>query len=1357
MRIALTIFFTLTVNWLTAQNIQPTAEQQAVTLFEQGRLAEAYEQAWREGAIIKTRYGVISDQYAKNLRLLSEITATIGHDSLALQYARQEVECRKMLEDINQYELAQAYQNVGRRYLSLDDTEAARLSVQQSLSLADTIEVAADSLTQLQFNAAQLYQLTQAYRLADSLYTFIQKQAKNGQSDSQLVVKARYYQSLMYDTFDDSIGQELMNQLRKQGDTATTLYAALCYQRANLALEQEDWLRARTWYQAARKVFERDSLPLNAVYASVLNNLGVIALADGEIGIGGQYWEEAYSLSQNVDQYEEGRFWIALANLASYYHENGNATETLALYEKHLASEDTMVNYPWEYAVVVNNAAAIFQNEGNYRQAGEYFSRAIKVLENSEIIEKKALLHQASIYSNAARNYQDLVRFDTAIYYHQKSIELIKQAAGRESQEYVAAISGIAGLYHDIGYLVEAGIFFQEAINIQKELTGTEHDFYANLLNNYALVCQAKGNYRKAAELLEKSIATKEKLFGAEHPDYLAALSNVGLLYLEEGKYTQSRPILELVTETQREKWGDEHPVMIDNYLNLARLEILTGNYPEAEPLLQQASRLALAHFGENHPEHARVQLEMAKFYFTLGNFTTAKPLLEVSQQIFQDAYGSFHPDLAAAYQSLASLYEAQDSIELAEQYYRKALAIDESTLGKQHPSYAVTLSNLATLYQNNDRYEQALPLLEESLSISEQILGKEHPFYSTTLLNLGLLYQDLLDYQKATNYIEEAVSVRREVLGELHPDYAYALYSQAVLYHKLEQYEQAEEVFHQVINNYVQQIHNYFPALSEKEKSAYFQRVEPVFHAFRDFVIDQVYYRETEVSEAKKQRLLGELYNLQLVTKAMLLDASYQLRQAIASQSNTQTVRQYEQWLAIKEQLGQAYTLSRRERNEQDIDLASLEDEANQLEKQLSRESATFAITVDSKQVTWQQVQSQLSSEEAAVEIIRIAKDSSTLYAALLLESETEALQLCMLPEGETMENKNFYYYQNAVKFRISDELSYQQYWQPIQDQLSDQILTVYLAPDGVYHKINISSLYNPNAQRYVIDEVDIRIVSSTRDLTQSGYYTSTQPQQAYLVGYPDFQNQVEYQDSEANIDTTVALLGNPVSVLQNTPFAFGISDLPGTQLEVEVLDRLLKKKQWVSNTYLAEEANEKVVKSVDSPRLLHIATHGYFMTDLPVADNGRAYGIHLQNISANPLLRAGLLLAGAERSIHQKNPTDWQAEDGILTAYEAMNLQLNGTELVVLSACETGLGDIKNGEGVYGLQRSFLVAGAQNVLMSLWSVSDNSTAELMQYFYQYWLSGQNKHVALRNAQLAIKEQRPDPYYWGGFVLIGR
>ncbi len=1352
MRTAYIFLLLLIMTGAWAQDRQALPYQRALVLYQQGEVANSYELAWQGLETTKSRHGGLSPEYADHLRLLSLITASLYQDSLALSYTLQEIKCREYLSLTNKYPLAEACQNAANLHLSLGDVESARSMISRTLMLSDSVEIPQDSINRLRLNAAKFYQVTADRRIADSLYKRIERQS----SDSLVRMQARFQQWILRGEFDRTKAEGLINTLQQRGDTTTSLYAEVCYRRANMALHEAEWQDARQWYEMARRFYEKDSVQTTSIYPSILNNLGAIALADQNTGQGGFLIEKAFRHRSVPAEYEQGSFWVALANLAAYYQEHSNPAEANILYARHIHLDDTTTDYPWQYAIALNNVAALQQGEGNYKQAAQYFRRAIEVLRQNRLPSRRALLHQASIYSNAARNFQDLVRFDTAIFYHQKSLELIKQAVGRESPTYVAAISGMAALYHDIGYLVEAEIFFQEAITIQKKLSGKKENVYANLLSNYALVCQAAGNYSKAIELMETAIEIKEEILGARHPEYLATLSNVGLLYMEEGKYAQSRPMLELVVNVQQERLGIEHPAMISSYLNLARLEIVTGNYPEAEPLLQQAYDLSLEYFGEEHPEQAKVQLEMAKFYFTLGNFTKAKPLLLASRAIFYDAYGAYHPDLAATYQSLAALYAAQDSVTLAEQYYQQALSIDANTLGKQHPSYAATLSNLATLYQNNNDYEQALPLLEESLTISEKILGKDHPYYSTTLLNLGLLYQDLNEFEKATEYIEQAVTVRREVLGEIHPDFAYARYSQAVLYHKLEQYQKAENIFYEVVENYIGQIQNYFPSLSEQEKGAYYQRVEPVFHAFRDFVIDQTYFRAGEITKARKQRLLSKLYNLQLVTKAMLLDASYQLRQAIEARSDPETVREYERWLAVKEQLGQLYTLSRRERAKQRKVVATLEGEATELEKKLSRKSETFATTVDSKQITWQQVQQQLDPTEAAVEVIRIARDTTVLYAALTLTSDDIAPQLCFFPEGKVMENKNYYYYQNAIKFRITDELSYEKYWAPIWKQLSGKVETIYLAPDGVYHKININSLYHADSEQHVIDEADLRLVSSTRDLIRS---PEAQPEKlAYLIGSPDFQFRVGYQSSEAIIQSEEIVSPTAFSMLESTPFLFGIRELPGTRNEVEAISNMLTQKQWVTKAYLGTEAREEMVKSVRSPRVLHIASHGYFMTDLP--ENGpsnRAYGIHLQNISVNPLLRSGLLLAGAEYTVHRQNSSDWEIEDGILTAYEAMNLRLNDTELVVLSACETGLGDIRNGEGVYGLQRSFLIAGAQSVLMSLWNISDNSTAELMQLFYQNWLTGQSKHQALRNAQLSIRKQRSDPYYWGGFVLLER
>jgi len=185
-------------------------------------------------------------------------------------------------------------------------------------------------------------------------------------------------------------------------------------------------------------------------------------------------------------------------------------------------------------------------------------------------------------------------------------------------------------------------------------------------------------------------------------------------------------------------------------------------------------------------------------------------------------------------------------------------------------------------------------------------------------------------------------------------------------------------------------------------------------------------------------------------------------------------------------------------------------------------------------------------------------------------------------------------------------------------------------------------------------------------------------------------------------------------------------------------------------------KDASEEKIKSMRSPDILHIATHGFFV---PEKDDGSpfVYSKDMALAFDNPLTRSGLLLAGVEKNMHRNVGDDEAAEDGILTALEVMNLNLDHTDLVILSACETGSGKIRNGEGVYGLQRAFLVSGANNLVMSLWKVSDEATEELMIGFYTNFLISKDKTAAFHKAQLDLKKKYESPFYWGAFVLIGR
>jgi CHAT domain-containing protein len=297
-----------------------------------------------------------------------------------------------------------------------------------------------------------------------------------------------------------------------------------------------------------------------------------------------------------------------------------------------------------------------------------------------------------------------------------------------------------------------------------------------------------------------------------------------------------------------------------------------------------------------------------------------------------------------------------------------------------------------------------------------------------------------------------------------------------------------------------------------------------------------------------------------------------------------------------------------------------------------------------------------------------------------------------------------------------------------------------IYLSPDGVFNELNLEALKGPNG-RYVIEDENIDLISNSKDIFSAKNLVAKSAEQrnvAFLLGDPVF-----YSNADRKEDPDVGT----------------IAQLPGTREEVLEINDILKTSRWETKSYTGAAASEEIIKSVRNPRILHVATHGYFLENLEVGGDGGSFTMINQNKAVeNPLLRSGLYLNNAgdivDETAHAKSP---QLGEGVLTAYEAMNLTLNSTDLVVLSACETGRGEIQVGEGVYGLQRAFQIAGAKAVIMSLFKVSDSATQELMNIFYRNWIGkGMDKRKAFIEAKKEMMKKKPQPIYWGSFVMVG-
>ena len=415
---------------------------------------------------------------------------------------------------------------------------------------------------------------------------------------------------------------------------------------------------------------------------------------------------------------------------------------------------------------------------------------------------------------------------------------------------------------------------------------------------------------------------------------------------------------------------------------------------------------------------------------------------------------------------------------------------------------------------------------------------------------------------------------------------------------------------------------------------------------------------------------------------------------------------------------------------------------------------------------ISYDNITSNLSDNESFVEIVRINKQPEDItypftdtiyYAAIILEKGKDP-ELILLDTNNKFENEFITNYNSHLKGSNNnkvDEFSYDFYLSKIIDEVGKD-KTIYISPDGVYNNINLNTLYDKSSQSYTISNTDLRIVSGARNFVKN----KTDKKENYtfknatIIGNPifdlgdvyyTFNNEDQSLKRDFNMDDFDNLSRS------------GIRQLPGTKKEISSIYNLLSQHDWEVDLYEQSNATENQLKNVDSPRILHLATHGFFFPKKNTYNSGfmNLLGSSI-SIFDSPLRRSGVLLSGAQNTLRGERIGK---ENGVLTSFEARELDLSNTELVVLSACETGVGEYVSGEGVYGLQRSILEAGSENIIMSLWKVDDEATRILMTTFYLNWIEkGMTIRESLKQAQISLMQnpKYKSPYYWGAFVLIG-
>ncbi|TAF63308.1 MAG: CHAT domain-containing protein [Cytophagales bacterium] len=948
----------------------------------------------------------------------------------------------------------------------------------------------------------------------------------------------------------------------------------------------------------------------------------------------------------------------------------------------------------------------------------------------------------AQIGTIIKKNAGDIVKDPTSVLDKDKIKDKIKDAAQQEIENRIETAR------HDydtttfsfvVAFSDNAGVFEEkEKFSKLKDLTLMASDRASNLENNLVASNDPQRDGQDFNELGQMSLSGSrfkmaEWAFGkamnvfqknnlTQTANYMQTIANVALLYHSTGRYAEAETFTQTALEQRKQVLGVNSTAYASSLNNKAMLYKDLGRYSEAESLINEAIGIVTQTEGKSSSQYAITINNKAVLLQVMGRFTESEMLFKEAIQIANSSLKEGSNNYQRLLVNLALLYQEMGKYTEAEAIYLDAIKRKEAQWKKNHPDYAHMLNNLAALYVLMGKNSEVEAKLKEAQSIYEKKFGKQHPSYASTISNLGNFYRMQNREAEAEPLLKEAMEISRTVLGESHPKYAQAQEDMALLYWQTNRPKEAEALYLQVLEKEDNFVKSYFPAMSEAEKEKYWNKLRPTFMRFYAFV-----------SQYPDEALLKEMYNNHLATKAILLSASNKIKKQILSSNDPQLIKDYNTWVDTKELLAKLYEFSKEELTEQQINRDSLEQVANQLEKSLSQRSASFSKEFEEENITYEMVKNALVEDEAIVDIIQFnwfnkkLVPDSVQYAAVVITKNQTAPQLVVLKNGNELDGKYYKVYRNLIKNQAADKISYGQYWQKIEPLVGDKT-KIYLTLDGIYNQVNMATLQKPDGKFLGEEKTFVTLTNAKDILSFKSQKSNTAQKQMALVGFPSYGS------------------------------AGKITPLPGTKLEIETIQKIMNTAGYKTQLFSGEQATENKVKSFAGLSILHIATHGYFQNDVKENEDKKIFGIEPSKAKENPLLRSGLMLADAEQVLeeNEKSVGIDDKDNGILTAFEVTTLDLSNVALVVLSACETGLGDVKSGEGVYGLQRAFKVAGANAMIMSLWKVSDEATQKLMTLFYTEYAKTGDKVLAFKNAQLQLKEQFKTPYYWGAFILIG-
>jgi CHAT domain-containing protein len=896
----------------------------------------------------------------------------------------------------------------------------------------------------------------------------------------------------------------------------------------------------------------------------------------------------------------------------------------------------------------------------------------------------------------------------------------------------------LAYIYSQSGRYAEALPLSEKAYSLRKKVRGEKHPETLTSLTSLAYIYSQLGRYAEALPLYEKAYSLRTEMLGEKHSETLTNLSSLAYIYSQLGRYAEALPLYEKAYSLIHEVRGEKHSETLSSLSRLAYIYSRLGRYAEALPLSEKAYSLIQEVLGEKHPETLTSLSSLASIYSQLGRYAEALPLSKNAYSLRKKVRGEKHLDTLTSLSSLAYIYSELGRYAEALPLYEKAYSIRTEVLGEKHQDTLSSLSSLAYIYSHHlGRYAEALPLSEKAYSLIKEVLGEKHPETLTSLGNLAAIYSELGRYAEALPLYEKAYSIRTEVLGEKHQDTLSSLNNLAVL-------TENPQKSIQLLEKFVSGVENLRSSdLSAENRQALFKKWVPgYFRLSRLYMIQARLQDAFRLAEMSKARTLLESLTAKLATQQSGLTSLEQ-----------QKLQDYDARLAfLNNRIAKALDENRLEEK------ITLETEKNQLVNQLNDFDRELMAKYP-KYAQLNKVQFVGAKEgtkylpKDAVLISYLINENHVLAFTLQADGTLTAHNLGKIPNlQENLEkyrkrlprSKNEKPTLPGAPIRFNENISLilgEQLLAPLKDIIEDKSHWI-ISPSGALALIPFETLRLEGEEQPVIAQHQISYVQSLSVLAmlqkRDTVYKSLKNRGTLLaMGAPLYTGVGTAKDKGNPTDFKIA----DQMVMRGGDYVRAFrqigrdkwKNLEGAFTELSQLEDLFKETK--PRIYKQAEATEAKLQTLNQQgilaqhRYLVFSAHGYLSPQVPTLSS-----IVLGQVNNPP------------------------GVDGYVTAGEWPSYDLK-SDLMVLSACQTGVGEIVSGEGVMGLPYAFYVAGNKNTILTLWSISDEVTVEFITSFFTKLKAGVGQIEALTATKrefLAKGGRYANPKYWAAFVLYG-